>query len=64
MKCHVCGETDTSGNPCACIVCDECAKKTHDNDLVVGKHPDEGMYCSAECASRALLAYIISTVTS
>jgi hypothetical protein len=51
MACHVCGETDTETEPCRCIVCDRCGTKAHDDDLVVGKDPDEGMYCSAECAS-------------
>ena len=49
--CHVCGETDTDGTPCACIICDRCGAKTQDDDLVVGQVAwNEGMYCSASCA--------------
>ena len=49
--CHVCDETDTDGEPCACIICDTCGEKTHDDDLVAGREAwNEGMYCSASCA--------------
>lgn len=50
--CHVCGTADTGEDPCACIICAECATKTRDDDIVVGEAPDEAMYCGYACAKK------------
>jgi hypothetical protein len=52
MICHVCGEADTAEDSCTCIIC-ECGKKTRDDEIVVGKDPNEKMYCSAQCAKES-----------
>ncbi len=49
--CSVCSAPDTGADPCPCIICDFCATRTHDSQLVVGPSPHEGMYCSAQCAT-------------
>ena len=62
MKCHVCKDTDTADSPCACIICNKCSKKTHDNDVIIGESPDEGMYCSVECGGNKPNKYYVVTV--